>query len=97
MKNTLWACLTALLFQANGLQAQQIAPEAPKGFDVLQSTIAHGKIDTIVYESKTVGTSRKALVYTPLVSIKKRNTLCYICCMVSEAMKRSGLMAVNLK
>jgi len=65
MKNTLWACLTALLFQANGLQAQQIAPEAPKGFDVLQSTIAHGKIDTIVYESKTVGTNRKALVYTP--------------------------------
>lgn len=65
MKKTLWACLTALLLQANGLQAQQIAPEAPKGFDVLQSTIAHGKIDTIVYESKTVGTNRKALVYTP--------------------------------
>lgn len=65
MKKTLRACLTALLLQANGLQAQQIAPEAPKGFDVLQSTIAHGKIDTIVYESKTVGTNRKALVYTP--------------------------------
>lgn len=65
MKKTLWACLTALLLQANGLLAQQIAPEAPKGFDVLQSTIAHGKIDTIVYESKTVGTNRKALVYTP--------------------------------
>ena len=65
MKKTLWACLTALLLQANGLQAQQIAPEAPKGFDVLQSTVAHGKIDTIVYESKTVGTNRKALVYTP--------------------------------
>jgi hypothetical protein len=89
--------LTALLFQANGLQAQQIAPEAPKGFDVLQSTIAHGKIDTIVYESKTVGTNRKALVYTPQVLTKKQNILYYICYMASVAMKKNGSMEVNLK
>ena len=39
--------------------------EAPKGFDVPQTDIKHGKLDTIQYASKTVGTNRKALVYTP--------------------------------
>jgi enterochelin esterase-like enzyme len=45
--------------------AQTIEKEAPKGFDQVQSGIATGKLDTIRYESKTVGTTRKALVYTP--------------------------------
>ncbi|PRY06830.1 enterochelin esterase-like enzyme [Pontibacter ummariensis] len=38
---------------------------APTGFDVIQPGIAHGNIDTVTYYSKTVGTRRKALVYTP--------------------------------
>ncbi len=46
-------------------KAQSIEKEAPKGFDVRQPDIAHGKIDTITYDSKTVGTTRRALVYTP--------------------------------
>ena len=46
-------------------KAQNIEKEAPKGFDVVQPNIAHGKIDTITYDSKTVGTKRRALVYTP--------------------------------
>jgi len=44
--------------------AQKIEKEGPKGFDQLRPAIAHGKIDTISYASKTVGTTRKALVYT---------------------------------
>ncbi len=44
-------------------QAQPI--QAPQGFDSFQANIAHGKIDTISYPSKTVGISRRALVYTP--------------------------------
>jgi len=43
----------------------KLIKEAPKGFDVLQSEIKHGTIDTIQYPSKTVRTNRKALVYTP--------------------------------
>lgn len=39
--------------------------EAPTGFDQVRSGIPMGKIDTIQYESKTVGTTRKALIYTP--------------------------------
>lgn len=46
-------------------KAQNIEKEAPPGFDVVQPNIAHGKIDTITYDSKTVGTKRRALVYTP--------------------------------
>ncbi len=44
--------------------AQKIEKEGPKGFDQERAAIAHGKIDTISYASKTVGTTRKALVYT---------------------------------
>ncbi|BAV06812.1 Enterochelin esterase [Filimonas lacunae] len=43
----------------------QLVKQAPQGFDVLQTSIAHGKIDTIQYASKTVGTTRRALIYTP--------------------------------
>lgn len=45
--------------------AQTIAKYAPEGFDILREGIAHGKIDTISYASKTVGVKRKALIYTP--------------------------------
>jgi len=46
-------------------QKQSIVKHAPPGFDSLRANIAHGKIDTINYESKTVGTERKAVIYTP--------------------------------
>ena len=42
----------------------QVRP-ATRGFDTLRNSIAHGKIDSVVYTSKTVGTKRKALLYTP--------------------------------
>jgi enterochelin esterase-like enzyme len=52
--------------------AQTIEKEAPKGFDKERTGIAKGKLDSIVYESKTVGVSRKALVYTPPGFDKKK-------------------------
>lgn len=45
--------------------AQQEVKIAPLGFDRENTSIAKGKIDTISYVSKTVGTTRKALIYTP--------------------------------
>ena len=42
-----------------------IAPPAPAGFNTLRDGIARGTIETVEYDSKTVGTRRKALVYTP--------------------------------
>lgn len=43
----------------------EIAKEMPKGFDAPRQGIAAGRIDTVSYQSKTVGTVRKALIYTP--------------------------------
>ena len=45
--------------------AQNAIKQAPPGFDSLRGDIPHGKIDTISYASKTVGTTRRALIYTP--------------------------------
>ena len=46
-------------------KAQNIIEHASPGFDSLYAAIPHGKIDTITYNSKTVGTQRRALIYTP--------------------------------
>jgi len=45
--------------------SQSIVNTAPPGFDIIRDGIPHGKIDTISYKSKTVGATRKALIYTP--------------------------------
>jgi enterochelin esterase-like enzyme len=47
------------------LQAQNAERLAPPDFDAVRKSIAHGKLDTVSYPSKTVGVNRKALVYTP--------------------------------
>jgi enterochelin esterase-like enzyme len=45
--------------------SQGIVTQARVGFDVFRADIPHGKIDTITYESRTVGNTRRALIYTP--------------------------------
>lgn len=40
-------------------------PDAPQGFDQARDGIAHGKLEMVEYDSKSVGNTRKALVYTP--------------------------------
>jgi enterochelin esterase-like enzyme len=52
--------------------AQSTVKDAPQGFDVVKENIPHGKIDTISYNSKTVGTTRRALIYTPPGYSKKK-------------------------
>ncbi len=37
----------------------------PEGFKTARDNVPHGKLELIEYESKTVGTTRKANVYTP--------------------------------
>lgn len=44
---------------------QEIEKQAPSGFDSVRAGIPHGKIDTVKYYSRTVGATRRALVYTP--------------------------------
>jgi enterochelin esterase-like enzyme len=45
--------------------SQGIVKQAQPGFDSLRAGIPHGRIDTITYTSETVGSQRRALVYTP--------------------------------
>jgi enterochelin esterase-like enzyme len=40
-------------------------PKAPEGFDKKRDAIERGKVETVEYDSKTVGVKRKMIVYTP--------------------------------
>ena len=64
MKNIAIILVCALAY-CFGVQAQSSIPHSQAGFDVEKTGIAQGKIETVAYNSKTVGTKRKALVYTP--------------------------------
>ncbi|HEU5164386.1 MAG TPA: alpha/beta hydrolase-fold protein, partial [Chitinophagaceae bacterium] len=57
--------ISTVFFLNSGSVAQGIEKAAPIGFDSVRTGIPNGKIDTIIYESKTVGTKRRALIYTP--------------------------------
>ncbi len=70
MKNLIIALVC--LLAARWAVGQQIVSQAPQGFDSERKGIAHGKIDTIKYNSKTVGVNRKALIYTPPAYSKKK-------------------------
>src|SRR5690242_11358996 len=39
--------------------------DPPAGFDAKRDGIPHGRLEMVTYESKSVGTTRKMLVYTP--------------------------------
>ena len=59
------ALVCGLILTSTYVFPQNIERHAPAGFDSLLINIPHGKIDTISYVSKTVGTIRRALIYTP--------------------------------
>jgi enterochelin esterase-like enzyme len=48
-----------------GPDDKQVYPDPPAGFDVMREGIAHGRLEMVEYDSKTVGTRRKMQVYTP--------------------------------
>ena len=66
--------LLFLVFFANHSNAQGVIVPGVKGFDELKETINHGSIDTVTYPSKTVGTNRRAIIYTPTGFTKKKNS-----------------------
>jgi enterochelin esterase-like enzyme len=57
--------ISALLAFTFCAHAQDIVKHAPHGFDSLRTDVPQGKIDTVYYASKTVGTTRRAIIYTP--------------------------------
>jgi enterochelin esterase-like enzyme len=40
-------------------------PDPPPGFDVERQDVPHGQLELVTYESKSVGATRRMLVYTP--------------------------------
>ena len=50
---------------ALGPEDKAAFPPAPAGFDARRDGIERGKIETVEYDSKTVGIKRKMTVYTP--------------------------------
>jgi len=57
--------IIALVVMTSSLLAQKIEKESPKGFDQVRTGIPNGKVESLEYNSKTVGTTRKVTVYTP--------------------------------
>jgi enterochelin esterase-like enzyme len=57
--------LFAYLLSGYSAYSQSATDQTPQGFDQVREGISKGKIDTISYKSETVGTNRKALIYTP--------------------------------
>lgn len=72
MKKRFLNLLTGITVLVSLVNAQPAEKEAPQGFDSFRSSIAHGKIDTVSYASKTVGTTRRTLIYTPPGYTKKK-------------------------
>lgn len=64
MKLNLLLIAVLLLLSLTGFSQAEFNYPSP-GFDMATESIPHGKIDTITYNSTTVGTNRKALIYTP--------------------------------
>src|SRR5271170_7918755 len=61
----LLACLLAWPALAEKEDKAEMFPAPPKGFDARRVGIERGKMETVEYDSTTVGAKRKARVYTP--------------------------------
>jgi enterochelin esterase-like enzyme len=70
--NRAYRAVTVAILMSATAYSQTIEKEMPSGFDQVRTGIATGKLDSITYESKTVGTNRKALIYTPPGYSKKK-------------------------
>jgi len=72
------ALLITLAVIAIAARAQE-AGLPPAGFDTFRGQVAHGRIDTVSYDSKTVENTRKAIVYLPPgYSGKKKYPVLYL-------------------
>ena len=69
--NWLISCVLLVVGHTAGVVAQgpqdkeKPFASAPKGFDAKRDGIDRGKLETVEYDSTTVGVKRKAQVYTP--------------------------------
>ena len=94
MRSSISLILALIAFSYNANSQNMITP-APIGFDIVLESIPHGKIDTITYFSKTVGSKRKALIYIPPGFSKEKNILYFTYYMALVVTKKNGLTVVS--
>lgn len=64
MKRLLF-CIVFFLLSGRLVHAQDVVQPMSAGFDTVRTNISHGRLDSVTYYSTTVGSTRKALIYTP--------------------------------
>lgn len=69
---TLFSIACMLLLSTPAFSQEAVKPGG-LGYDLKRDNIPHGTIDTITYESQTVGVQRRAIVYTPPSYSKTKN------------------------
>jgi enterochelin esterase-like enzyme len=57
--------VSAFLALAARTPAQTPSAAPPQGFDAPRDGVTRGKVETVAYDSKSVGTKRRMVVYTP--------------------------------
>ena len=58
--------LIVLFISANAwAEAPGLTPVLPAGYDSPRESAPKGKLDTVSYDSKTTGNTRKCVIYTP--------------------------------
>jgi hypothetical protein len=97
------ACILLFAADASGVVGQdqgkqdkgQNFPAPPKGFDSRRDGIDRGKLETIEYDSTTVGVKRKVQIYTPPGYSNDQKYRFSTFCTASGATSRSGLGVVR--
>ena len=64
MRHVLLTLLSSI-FVIISVFGQYTGVEMPKGYDQVREGIIRGVLDTVIYDSKTVGVKRRTLLYTP--------------------------------
>jgi enterochelin esterase-like enzyme len=65
MGRLLGVCLVLVLAGPTRAEEPKKLAPAPKGFDARRDNIKRGKLETVEYDSKTLGAKRKLVIYLP--------------------------------
>lgn len=71
--------MLSLMGYKSDIKSEPFIVQAPLGFDQLNTSIPAGKVESITYDSQSVGTTRKVIIYTPPgFNTKKKYPVLYL-------------------
>lgn len=88
------ALLALATFPAAVQAEDSTLPAPPEGFDIRREGIEHGKLETVEYDSTTVGLKRKCRSTLRRAFPETRHTRFCTSCTASAATRMSGLATV---